>query len=154
MNEPFVVFKSYNDPELASALAEFLGNEQIPYEIEDTSSRLDPVIIGTSLEPDIRIKIRPKDFEQAHAILERQSKLFVESVGKDHYLFTFSNNELVEIIENPFEWGELDYQLAQKILKERGVNIDTEKIISGCVLLSDSDQVNNLLRLLLQTANE
>jgi hypothetical protein len=52
----------------------------------------------------------------------------LDEVDKDYYLFSFSDAELAEIISRPDEWGHLDYQLAQKILKERGKGIDDSEI--------------------------
>jgi hypothetical protein len=37
-----------------------------------------------------------------------------------YYLFSFSDAELMEIIQRPDEWGHLDYVLAKKLLAEKG----------------------------------
>jgi hypothetical protein len=47
-------------------------------------------------------------------------KPLVDSVEPDYYLFDFTSEELMEIILKPDEWGDFDYQLAQKILEDRG----------------------------------
>lgn len=51
----------------------------------------------------------------------------LDNVPEDYYLLTFTNDELLEIVAKPDEWGAFDYQLAQKLLKERGVDITKEK---------------------------
>jgi hypothetical protein len=43
-------------------------------------------------------------------------------------LFSFTNKELFEIISKQDEWGDLDYQLAQKILRDRGEEISLDEI--------------------------
>ena len=48
----------------------------------------------------------------------------VESVKKDHHLFSLSNDELFEIVLKPDQWSRDDYQLAQKILNDRRKEID------------------------------
>jgi hypothetical protein len=43
-------------------------------------------------------------------------------------LFSYSDDELFEIVSKKDEWGEFDFQLAKKILKERGKEITTEMV--------------------------
>ena len=128
MTGPFLIFQSFNDPQLAQEVAERLRQEDIPVEIENTSPALDPVIIGSTLDAHVRIKVRQQDFEKAHAILEKDYGAQLDSVEKDYYLFQFTDKELFEIIEKPDEWGAFDYKLAQKILTERGHNVRPEQI--------------------------
>ena len=52
----------------------------------------------------------------------------METVDKDHYLFGFTDEELFEIISKPDEWNEFDFQLAKKILRERGKEINQDTI--------------------------
>jgi hypothetical protein len=128
MTESFLIFQSFNDAELAQALADRLQKEGILFQVEDTSSPIDPVIIGSGLDSDIRIKLKQKDFQKAHEILEEQYSNQLDSIEKDYYLFDFTDQELIEILEKPDEWGYLDFKLAQKILKDRGVGMEVEKI--------------------------
>ena len=109
MNEPFIVFQSFYDISLAQEMAEKLKQNDIPLEIEDTSSPIDPVIIGSGLDAEIRIKLRQQDFNKAHSVLEEYYTDQLDTIGKDYYLYDFSDQELIEIIEKPDEWGVLDY---------------------------------------------
>lgn len=130
MNEPFLLFQSFNDPELAREVGDRLKVHDISFQIEDTSSPIDPVIIGSGLDPDIRIKLKQRDFEKAHSILESYYDTAIESVDKDYYLFEFTDEELYEILEKKDEWGYFDYKLAEKILKSRGKEVDFDKLES------------------------
>ncbi len=56
------------------------------------------------------------------------SKEYIKTLPEDYYLFSFSNNELIEVIQKKDEWNEIDYLLAIKLLKNRGVEITSEDI--------------------------
>lgn len=128
MLDKFVTFQSFTDPSIAQELVEKLRAHGIPYQFEDTSSPIDPVIVGSPLAADLRLKIRQQDFERANLALDEIYTEQLETVEKDYYLFSFSDKELWEIIEKPDEWGRLDYKLSQKILKERGNEVSTETL--------------------------
>ena len=126
--EQFLIFHTFSDEETATDFAEKLTASDIVYKLEIIPNTLDASLLGASSGPDIVIKLCPTDFEKAHQPLGSYYKLLIESVDKDYYLFEFSNKELLEIISKPDEWGYLDYQLAQKILGDRGQNIDAATI--------------------------
>lgn len=128
MSQPFVIFQSFTDPTVAQDVCELLAAKNIPFEIEDTSSPLDPLIIGNSSDADIRIKLQQQNFSRANAVLDAYYQLQVNAVGKDYYLFEFTDEDLYGILQKPDEWGRLDYALAQKILQERGQETSTGKI--------------------------
>ncbi|MFL5741153.1 MAG: hypothetical protein ACJ75B_13100 [Flavisolibacter sp.] len=114
--------------DVAIQVAEKLQQQHILVQIEDTSSPIDPLIVGSSLDADVRIKLRRQDFKKAHEVLEDFYSKQVDLVAKDYYLFDFTDEELYEIMKKPDEWGYLDYKLAQKILNDRGQDIRDEKI--------------------------
>jgi len=51
-------------------------------------------------------------------------------VDSSHYLFNFTDDELKEVIEKQDGWSALDFQLAKKLLNDRGVRIDQAEINS------------------------
>lgn len=117
-------FHYSNDPEVVNDFVEKLEYNGIDFTIEKTAQVLDSTIIGVSSTDDIVIKLKPEDFTRAHQCLEDFYKTEVDRIDETYYLYTFSNDELYEIISKPDEWGYLDYLLAQKILIERGKKID------------------------------
>ena len=46
--------------------------------------------------------------------------------SNQHYLFDFKDEELFDILASPDEWSAFDYQLARRILDERGIDIDAK----------------------------
>jgi hypothetical protein len=125
MADQYQTFHSFNDIELVNEVAEKLKQNDIKFIIEKSRPILDASLVDTSLvEPDIHLKLQPGDFEKADKVLEDYYQTQLDSIDNDYYLFSFSNDELKEILTKPDEWGHFDYQLAQKLLKERGLEID------------------------------
>ncbi len=59
-------------------------------------------------------------------IEEMLVKKDLENVEETYHLFDYSDEELIEIVTKKDEWNKFDYLLAQKILKERGKEINPE----------------------------
>lgn len=128
MNEPFITYKAVPDLELAEDIGEILKQKNIQFIIEEDASNLDASFGNHPLNRDYRIKLKQRDFISANNALSDFFEKYAESVEKDHFLYGFSNDELTDILTKPDEWGELNYQLAQKILKERGKEITAEQL--------------------------
>ncbi len=127
MTETYLTFQKFNDIELANEIARRLKQNDIECFIQDNQGKFfDPSFANNSVEPDIVIKLKPVDFIKADKALEDYYKKQLDNVDKDYYLFEFSDNELTEIISKPDEWGNFDYELAQKILKDRGKEIKSD----------------------------
>jgi hypothetical protein len=129
MPEKLVTFHEFSDPDIAGEFAELLSSDGIDFLIEKPPGLLDNILIGTSSTPSIIIKLNPADFPKAHKVLENYYKKLVGLVNSGYYLFSFNNEELYEILARPDEWGPLDYQLAQKILTDRGKSIDNNALV-------------------------
>ena len=123
-----VVYKKFVDEEPAVALIEELRSNNIEAELTKDRESLDSLYGQKVFNSEFFVKIKRRDFDRADALLEEQSKKHLGAVDKDHYLFSFTDAELKEVLEKPDEWNELDFQLAKKILRERGHHIDDQVI--------------------------
>ncbi|MDP4264192.1 MAG: hypothetical protein Q8941_16810 [Bacteroidota bacterium] len=128
MQEPFITYKVFTDPALAVEFAEVLNQYSIPFKVEEDAYNFDPSYANHPLNKDYRLKIRQRDFTEANAAFENFFKGYVDSIDKNYYLYDFTDEELMEILAKPDEWGGLDYQLAQKILKNRGKEITAREL--------------------------
>ncbi|HNR17636.1 MAG TPA: hypothetical protein PKG90_13285 [Chitinophagaceae bacterium] len=124
MPEQLLTFQLFTDIELARDISERLTRNNIEHRLEKLPQLLDATIAGVSSSPDYAIKLKAGDFIPAHRALEEYYKKQVDDIEPGYYLFEFSNDELKDILAKPDEWGPLDYQLAQKILRSRGQQID------------------------------
>jgi hypothetical protein len=110
-------FKSKIELEEFSKL---LFKNKIEFEIEDNSINFDPTFSNNDFGKEFLIKLRNSDFEKVDRIQNELSYSLTQDIDKDHYLFDFTDQELIDIILKNDEWSKFDYSLAQKILKDRG----------------------------------
>jgi hypothetical protein len=129
MTDQFETFLSFSDQDLAGLVAEKLQKSNIEFIIEKSKPLLDASLVDTSIDQNFHIKLRRTDFQTGHKALEDYYQAQLENVDKDYYLLSFSTDELKEIVAKPDEWGHFDFQLAQKLLKERGHEIDSATLI-------------------------
>ena len=117
--EKFITFHKFNSFENAQELISTLKKNGVKVQIEDTSPPVDITFSGNTLQNEVRIKVRQSDLGRANQILEKQAEQLVDKFPDDYYLYDFTDNELIEIIEKSDEWSKEDFMLSQKILKER-----------------------------------
>lgn len=126
MNENYSVFRKYPTLEQVKDLESLLNKNDIATEIADNIPPVDSSFSGNTLQNQYEIKILLTDFEKAEKILDENAESIIDQIDKDYYLFSFSDDELYEILLKADEWNEFDYKLAQKILIQRGKSVDTE----------------------------
>ena len=128
MTTNFVTFQRFNDRAAALALAETFRENGIECGLEDVSENFDVSFANNEINKDFRIKLKPADFERADTLLLHLAEKDLENIDPGYYIFDFSNEELKEIVKKQDEWSSLDFLLAKKILKERGVEINVDQI--------------------------
>lgn len=126
----FLPFRKSLTKEQADSLAELFKANGIEFELVKFKSSLDGNFGGGEVFPKYEIHLKGDDFEKATSLFEASMSSDLDSVPSDHYLFEFTSQELYDILLKPDEWGEFDYLLAQKILKDRGENISPELVSS------------------------
>jgi hypothetical protein len=124
----FITYKKFSEPERAIALTDLLSSQGIEFHLTEDRESLDSLYGDKLLNKQFFVKIKKEDFAKADTILLTESAKELETVEKDHYLFSFTDEELFDILTKPDEWNEFDYQLAKKILLERGKDISTDTV--------------------------
>lgn len=125
--EEFLTFKKFNDPVLANDFGKLLKQNGFNFELKDDTN-FDPSFANNFSSKQFTIKLKPSDFEKVNELLLVSAKEEINLVDKDYYLYEFTDKELIEIVTKPEEWNEFDYLLAQKLLKERGKEINPEVV--------------------------
>lgn len=125
----YITYKKFKSASEAEYLIEILENEKIEYYLDDIAPTYDITFTGgTDLEDKVALKVKQEDFSKIDKLLEEDAETEISSIDENHYLYQFSDDELVEILENFDDWGQTDYLLAQKILKDRGKEFSKDKI--------------------------
>lgn len=114
----------------ALELIHVLEKNEIDYELEDNSSRLDASFGADDNTAEFVLKIDKNNFSRVEELEEDLVRDSLNMVDEDYYLFEFSDDELIEIVLKKEEWNKFDYLLAQKILKERGKEINPDLLKS------------------------
>jgi len=125
MQQPplFLTYAKFPSEKEAGELTGFLSAHQVPFIIEQDKTVLDKIYIGESFDPMTLLKIRSTDFERVNELVITDLVIDDSQVGKDYYLFQFSNEELLNVVHTPGEWNYFDRALAKKLLSERQVAV-------------------------------
>ncbi|MCC8411016.1 hypothetical protein LJ707_18900 [Mucilaginibacter sp. UR6-1] len=125
----FVTFKKFNDPALAEDLVVLLKSNGISYQVEEDALSFKPYFNNNDeLDREYLIKISPADFDQANKVLNEAEADNIAQVNSDHYLFAFTDAELMDVVIKTDEWSNFDQLLARRILIERDVNITDQQV--------------------------
>lgn len=114
----FIPFKKYSNATLARETQQLLEANGIACRLADNGASLDGSF-GRGFT-DYEIQLYRGDFEKAEKLLEERAAEWIEELPKDYYLFSFTDEELYEVIQKKDKWNEIDYVLAHKLLAERG----------------------------------
>jgi hypothetical protein len=126
MTEGYETFQKLHSLEQANDIGDILKKSGIEFYIVRDQPFFDISFAFNKTDPDVNLVIRQTDFLKAREILQEYYESQLGSVDKDYYLFQFSDKELTEIIQKPDEWGSFDYELARKILRDKGLEIPRE----------------------------
>jgi hypothetical protein len=117
-------FRAFEEEAEADALQQVLEEAGIPVNRAQVNNYLDSVIAGQLNSPhQYIIELRPQDFQKAEELFDQMAQKDVESIPEDYHLYEFTNEELMEIVDQPDDWSKLDYHLAISILKKRGKEV-------------------------------
>ncbi len=128
MDKEFLTFQKFYDKDDALAFAELLRENNITCLIDDNSMVFEGTFAYNPLDKEFIIKLQKKDFEKADDILLQISSTELDEVAPDYYLLSFTDQKLMEILMNNDAWSRFDFLLAQKILKQRGKEVNPDII--------------------------
>ena len=97
-------------------MCELLRSQGVDCKIVDEAPVFDVSFANNKIDPTIHLKVPSDEFVHAHAALEAYYQTQLSSLDPDYYLFSFSDAELLDLVQHPDEWGALDYALAKQLL--------------------------------------
>lgn len=116
----FEVFKSFYSEEQAIALQGLLQEKGLETKVEKKRNVADKVFTGYGTEAEIFLMLKGTDFTRADEIIDESITTNIESLDPDYYLFSFTKEELIDIVNKPDEWNNQDVILARKLLANQG----------------------------------
>lgn len=110
----------------AAELRAFLEGKGIAYVMEKDRPVLDKIYAGENLESMVNLKIPSEDFLRVNDLIVHEFPVDEEQVAKDYYLYTFSPQELLDVIHGNGDWNYFDRALAARILERQHIPITAE----------------------------
>lgn len=126
----YIILKKYKSISHAEEIKELLKNRGIEADIDNNVPTVDVTFVSNTHNDQYEISVKQIDFKKAQAVIELENKKLLNEIGKEHYLYQFSDKELYDILLRPDEWGDLDSDLALKLLTERGKPVDVDLLES------------------------
>ncbi|GAB3288863.1 hypothetical protein [Hymenobacter tenuis] len=119
----FQTYQRFPNVEVAQPLLQLLHEHGIEYETKLDQPRIDPSFAFNPTNSYFLVKLRPADFEAARALERTTDEQLSADAPTDHYLFSFSDDELLDILLKADEWSSFDVALARRILHQRGQEV-------------------------------
>lgn len=120
-------FRTYTTLAEAEAVQEILKHQKIDSIIIDNSPAAGAAI-GGQQPKEYEVKLKPEDFGDANALLEKQAKEEMGELPEGYYLNDFTNDELIDVLAHRYEWSEFDYLHARRLLSDRGVQVNEQQL--------------------------
>ena len=137
MEDQIITLKTYESTVDAMVDQELLRANDIDCFINnDQLVELYPMF--KAIDEGLKIVVFEKDFERALKILaeiKEDSNIRnkpvaqnAEEIAENHYLFSFSDTDIIDVVANPTDWTKEEQYIANQIIKHRGLIITPEDI--------------------------
>lgn len=117
--EPLLVFKTYPNVDSAKEAAAILEENGIELDVREEARVLDSNYIGQQFSNPWLLYLHGEDFDRANQILEDHIVVRLEDVDPGYLLLSFSDEELIDVMEKKDEWGMYNYKLAEMLLRQK-----------------------------------
>lgn len=149
----FVEYQKFPSAEIAIELISILDENKISYQVDDKG--LGYSIISNPFDNFIIVKIQRKNIKKVNELTQKQEQLDYNDINEDHYLYTFSDKDIIDVIANPSEWTKIEIRLANEIAKQRKLELSAENINSAKIkklkeIVREEQDANNKVK---NTAN-
>lgn len=128
MKQDFLIFQKFSSQKESLDFGRLLNENGIRYLLEDISVNFDPILSNNEFGKEFCVKLQKVDFEKVNEILRQKVKEEIVEVTNDYYLLSFSNEELIDVIQKSDEWNKFDVELALELLKQRGNEVSELQI--------------------------
>jgi hypothetical protein len=112
----YATYSKFYTPENAQFLISLLQQHNIPYTLEHEVNQLDKVYLGENIEAMYVLSIPGNRFNEVNTIQANRAKADMEQPGFEHYLQSYSPDELQEILNDATGWNAYDLQVAATLL--------------------------------------
>lgn len=126
-HQPFMeihTFRRFHSAEEAEELVTFLQENAYDAVVEKDATNFDPSFSNNDYENvEYLVKIPSHQFEAAEELMEESFGLSLDDIEPSHYIFDFTDQELLDILKKQDEWSSTDRGLAKELLAKRGKTV-------------------------------
>jgi len=119
----FQSYQRFPNVEVAQPLLQLLHQHDIPYKTLLDQPRIDPSFAFNPTNSYFVVQVRSADVEAVRALERAADEELTATAPADHYLFRFTEEELLDVLLKPDEWNSFDVALARRILHQRGQQV-------------------------------
>ncbi len=119
----FQIYQSFASTEDAQQLIGILIENNIEFKLEKNEPNINPIFVGILIGLDVLIKIDESNFFKVNELFKKTESVKLEEIDPSHYMFNFTEDELMEVILKPDEWNNYDYQIAKLLLHKKGTSV-------------------------------
>ncbi len=123
--ENYIEIKRFPIEEAVEQISEIFDSNEIEFLVENTKPTVDITFTNSGMVEYI-VKVKESDFDRASALLE--SNFSETNTLEEHYMDSFSDDELIDVVTNPKDWDNFDLNYAKELIKKREITIDEAKI--------------------------
>ncbi len=121
MNADLVELQKCRDSEEVDDVCGILTTASIPYKLGTNADIFAITSIGSTRDQDVIITVKLDDYDAARAALE-QNYLKLD-LPDDHYLISFSDQELIDLVAAPDDWNPYDVAHAKQLIQEKTLDV-------------------------------
>lgn len=125
-----VLLREFRDEESLREFIVLLKKSDIEFILHDSASGFDASFAFNKTTRFWQIWVDQTQEEHARLISDQFDHEIIDQLTEDYYLFSFTNKELLDLLNHPEEWSSIDVLLAKKLLDREGIPIDSDEIAS------------------------
>lgn len=138
--DEFIEYLRFPEIEKAREYTSVLEKHNIPFYLDDVSMRFKLVSNNNPWENQFILKLKESDIERAEKAFNEELDNEVKLTTQEHYMFSFADNDILNVIANQNEWTREEVKLAMKIANERKLDLSAQSIRSNKIVKEQTSQ--------------
>jgi hypothetical protein len=121
MSEPaFVQYQQFPTAGAAHDLLALLEEHDIPCQTSRSTPTIENALSLDNGPQVFWVHLRLADTARADALQDEENRRLIAEADPSHYLFGFTDQELMDLLVHRADWSRYDVQLAEHLLGQRG----------------------------------
>ncbi|WP_306643080.1 hypothetical protein [Sanyastnella coralliicola] len=139
MNKALI--RIYQNREQATELAKQLIDDGVNAYVADNSGAVDLTFSNSKINEEFQVLVDGHQYVDAMNFLVERAEKELHHIPEDHYLYSFTDEEIMDVLRDFDEWNEVDIALSSKIAKDRNLPITSMVIDDKKDSVEPNDQI-------------